>query len=158
MDMPLGRLWGSLFFLFMSFAAFSTVLAVFENILACVIDITGWTRSKTSLICCIAIIVLSSPCALGCNLWSNVQPLVTGSGIMDLEDFIVSNCALPLGSLIYVIYCTNNFGWGWARFINETNTGSGAKMLQGLHLYCKIILPLIIAFIFCIGIKSVFFK
>lgn len=158
MDMPLGRLWGSLFFLFMSFAAFSTVLAVFENILACVIDITGWTRSKTSLICCIAIIVLSIPCALGFNLWSNVQPLGTGSGIMDLEDFIVSNCLLPLGSLIYVIYCTNKFGWGWDNFLKEANAGTGVKMPNWPYIYCKIVLPIIIIFIFGLGIKSVFFK
>ena len=158
MNMPLGRLWGSLFFLFMSFAAFSTVLAVFENILACVKDLTGWSRHKSSLVCCILIIILSVPCALGFNVWSGIQPLGAGSGIMDLEDFIVSNCALPLGSLIYVIYCTNKFGWGWDGFIKEANTGSGAKMPKGLYLYCKIVLPLIIAFIFCIGIKSVFFK
>jgi NSS family neurotransmitter:Na+ symporter len=158
MNMPLGRLWGSLFFLFMSFAAFSTVLAVFENILACVKDLTGWSRHKSSIICCILMIILSVPCALGFNVWSSIQPLGAGSGIMDLEDFIVSNCALPLGSLIYVIYCTNKFGWGWDGFIKEANTGSGAKMPKGLYLYCKIVLPLIIAFIFCIGIKSVFFK
>lgn len=157
-NMPLGRLWGSLFFLFMSFAAFSTVLAVFENILACVIDMTGWTRSKTSLVCCIAIIVLSLPCALGFNMWSNIQPLGAGSGIMDLEDFIVSNCLLPLGSLIYVIYCTNKFGWGWDNFLDEANTGTGAKMPKWLYLYCKIVLPLIIILIFALGIKSVFFK
>ena len=157
-NMPLGRLWGSLFFLFMSFAAFSTVLAVFENILACVIDMTGWTRSKTSLVCCIAIIALSLPCALGFNMWSNIQPLGAGSGIMDLEDFIVSNCLLPLGSLIYVIYCTNKFGWGWDNFLDEANTGTGAKMPKWLYLYCKIVLPLIIILIFALGIKSVFFK
>lgn len=158
MDMPLGRLWGSLFFLFMSFAAFSTVLAVFENILACVIDMTGWTRSKTSLVCCIAIIVLSLPCALGFNLWSNVQPLGPGSGIMDLEDFVVSNCLLPLGSLIYVIYCTYKFGWGWDNFLNEANSGKGLKMPNWPYLYCKIVLPIIIIIIFGLGIKSVFFK
>ena len=158
MDMPLGRFWGSLFFLFMSFAAFSTVLAVFENILACVKDITDWSRSKTSIICCILIIILSIPCALGFNVWSNIQPLGEGSGIMDLEDFIVSNCLLPLGSLVYVIYCTNKFGWGWDGFIKEANTGSGAKMPNGLYWYCKIILPLIIILIFGLGIKSVFFK
>ena len=158
MNMPLGRFWGSLFFLFMSFAAFSTVLAVFENILACVIDMTGWTRSKTSFVCCICIIILSLPCALGFNVWSNVQPLGAGSGIMDLEDFIVSNCLLPLGSLIYVIYCTNKFGWGWDNFLKEANSGTGAKMPNWPYLYCKIVLPIIIIIIFGLGIKSVFFK
>lgn len=158
MNMPLGRLWGSLFFLFMSFAAFSTVLAVFENILACVIDLTGWSRSKTSLVCCIAIIILSLPCALGFNLWSHIEPLGAGTGIMDLEDFVVSNCLLPLGSLIYVIYCTNSFGWGWDNFLKEANEGTGAKMPKWLYLYCKIVLPIIIIIIFGLGIKSVFFK
>ena len=158
MNMPFGRLWGSLFFLFMSFAAFSTVLAVFENILACITDITNWSRSKASIICCIFMIILSVPCALGFNIWSNIQPLGEGSGIMDLEDFVVSNCLLPLGSLIYVIYCTNKFGWGWDNFIKEANTGIGAKMPKWLYLYCKIVLPIIILLIFGIGIKSVFFK
>ena len=158
MDMPLGRFWGSLFFLFMTFAAFSTVLAVFENILACVRDMTGWSRSKASFICCIAIIILSLPCALGFNMWSNIQPLGEGSGIMDLEDFIVSNCLLPLGSLVFVVYCTNKFGWGWDNFINEADTGKGIKFNKSLYLYCKFVLPIIIFIIFALGIKSVFFK
>ena len=157
-NMPFGRVWGTLFFLFMTFAAFSTVLAVFENILACVRDFTGWERNKTSLICCISIIVLSLPCALGFNLWSNIEPLGSGTGIMDLEDFIVSNCLLPLGSLIYVIYCTNKFGWGWNNFTKEANEGKGIKMSNVFYLYCKFILPVIILIIFGLGIKSVFFK
>ena len=158
MNMPLGRFWGSLFFLFMSFAAFSTVLAVFENILSCVKDMTNWTRNKTSIVCGILMIILSLPCALGFNKWSHIQPLGAGSGIMDLEDFIVSNCLLPLGSLIYVIYCTNKFGWGYDNFLKEANAGEGAKMPKALYLYCKIVLPIIIILIFGIGIKSVFFK
>ena len=158
MDMPLGRFWGSLFFLFMTFAAFSTVLAVFENILACVRDMTGWSRGKASLICCILITILSLPCALGFNMWSNIQPLGAGSGIMDLEDFIVSNCLLPLGSLLFVVYCTNKFGWGWDNFINEADTGKGIKFNKSLYWYCKIVLPIIIFIIFALGIKSVFFK
>ena len=157
-NMPFGRVWGSLFFLFMTFAAFSTVLAVFENILACVRDLTGWERNKTSLICCISIIVLSLPCALGFNLWSNIEPLGAGSGIMDLEDFVVSNCLLPLGSLIYVIYCTNKIGWGWDNFTKEANEGKGIKMSNAFYMYCKFILPIIILIIFGLGIKSVFFK
>ena len=157
-NMPFGRVWGSLFFLFMTFAAFSTVLAVFENILACVRDLTGWERNKSSIICCIAIIVLSLPCALGFNLWSNIEPLGAGTGIMDLEDFVVSNCLLPLGSLIYVIYCTNKFGWGWDNFTKEANEGKGIKMSNAFYLYCKFILPIIILIIFGLGIKSVFFK
>lgn len=158
MNMPLGRLWGSLFFLFMTFAAFSTVLAVFENILACVRDMTSWTRAKASIICCIAIIILSIPCALGFNVWSNIQPLGEGSGIMDLEDFIVSNCLLPLGSLVFVIYCTCKFGWGWDNFIKEADTGEGIKFNKSLYWYCKFVLPVIILIIFALGIKSVFFN
>ena len=158
MNMRLGQFWGAVFFLFMTFAAFSTVLAVFENILACFMDLTGLKRKKASLICCILIILLSIPCALGFNVWSNIKPLGEGTGIMDLEDFIVSNCLLPLGSLIYVIYCTSKIGWGWDGFIKEANSGSGIKMPKGLHLYCRTILPLIILLIFCIGIKSIFFK
>ena len=157
-NMPFGRVWGSLFFLFMTFAAFSTVLAVFENILACVRDLTGWQRGKASLICCITIILLSLPCALGFNIWSNIEPLGAGTGIMDLEDFVVSNCLLPLGSLIYVIYCTNKFGWGWDNFTKEANAGKGIKMSNVFYLYCKFVLPLIILLIFCLGIQSVFFK
>ena len=157
-DMPFGRIWGTLFFLFMTFAAFSTVLAVFENILACVRDLTNWERGKASIICCIAIVILSLPCALGFNLWSNIEPLGAGTGIMDLEDFVVSNCLLPLGSLIYVIYCTNKFGWGWDNFIKEANEGKGIKMSNAFYLYCKFVLPVIILIIFGLGIKSVFFK
>lgn len=158
MNMPLGRFWGSLFFLFMSFAAFSTVLAVFENILACVRDLTNWSRAKTSLICCIFMIVLSLPCALGFNIWSNIMPLGEGTGIMDLEDFIVSNCLLPLGSLVYVVYCTNKFGWGWDNFTKEANAGIGQKINNKIYLYCKCVLPFIILIIFILGIKSIFFK
>lgn len=157
-NMQFGRFWGSLFFLFMTFAAFSTVLAVFENILACVRDLTHWERHKTSIVCCIAIIILSLPCALGFNILSNIEPLGKGTGIMDLEDFIVSNCLLPLGSLIYVIYSTNKFGWGWDNFTKEANEGKGIKVNNIFYLYCKFILPLIILLIFCLGIKSVFFK
>lgn len=157
-NMQFGRFWGSLFFLFMTFAAFSTVLAVFENILACVRDLTHWERHKTSIVCCIAIIILSLPCALGFNILSNIEPLGKGTGIMDLEDFIVSNCLLPLGSLIYVIYSTNKFGWGWDNFTKEANEGKGIEVNNIFYLYCKFILPLIILLIFCLGIKSVFFK
>ena len=102
---PLGRLWGSLFFVFMAFAAFSTVLAVFENILSCTMDLTGWSRRKASVINAIAIIILSWPCVLGYNLWSGFQPFGPGSAVLDLEDFVVSNVLLPLGSLVYLLFC-----------------------------------------------------
>ena len=157
-NMKAGRLWGSLFFLFMTFAAFSTVLAVFENILACVRDITNWSRLKASIICCVLMILLSLPCAFGFNIWSNITPLGEGSGIMDLEDFVVSNCLLPLGSLIFVVYCTSKFGWGWDNFIKEANTGEGLKFNKNVYLYCKFVLPVIIFIIFALGIKSIFFK
>lgn len=151
-----GHLWGSLFFLFMFFAAMSTVLAVFENILACVCDLTGWSRKKSSLICCIAILILSVPCALGFNLWSGFQPFGAGTGVLDLEDFIVSNCLLPLGSLIFVLFCTTKKGWGWDNFMKEANAGTGLKMPKWVRGYATYILPLIIIALFVIGIISFF--
>ena len=111
--MPLGRLWGSLFFLFLSFAAFSTILAVFENIISSTMDLTGWSRKKTCAVCAAAMMVLSLPSALGFNVLAGLQPLGAGSTIMDLEDFLVSNILLPLGSLVFVVFCTWKQGWGW---------------------------------------------
>ncbi len=153
-----GRVWGALFFLFMTFAAFSTVLAVFENILACVKELTGWNRRKTSLICCIGILLLSVPCALGFNVWSNVHPFGNeGLVIMDLEDFIVSNCLLPLGSFVFVLFCTiKKYGWGWENFKAEANTGSGIKVKDWMRPYMSYVLPLIIIVIFVIGIVNFF--
>lgn len=153
-NMPLGRLWGSLFFLFMTFAAFSTVLAVFETILACVKDMTDWSRKKISIICFIAIAILSIPCCLGFNVWSSFMPLGEGTGIMDLEDFIVSNCILPLGSLVFVLFCTNKFGWGWDKFTAEANTGIGPKIKNWMHGYCQFVLPVIIFVIFVVGVRD----
>ena len=156
-NMKFGQFWGALFFLFMTFAAFSTILAVFENILACVRDLTGLNRINASIICCISIIILSIPCCLGFNLWSNVTTLGPDKNIMDLEDFIVSNCLLPLGSLAFVIYCTNKFGWGWNNFVKEADEGKGLKVKNFMYWYCKVLLPVIILIIFVLGIKS-FFK
>ncbi|HAS37985.1 MAG TPA: sodium-dependent transporter, partial [Ruminococcaceae bacterium] len=110
-NMPLGRLWGSLFFLFMSFAALSTVLAVFENIISCGMELFGWSRKKSGLINLVLILVLSLPCVLGFNLLSGVN--ILGGGIMDFEDFLVSNILLPLGSLVYLLFCVSRYGWGW---------------------------------------------
>ncbi len=155
--MPAGRFWGALFFVFMFFACFSTVLAVCENIVACVRDLTGWARQPTAWVCCLAMLLLSAPCALGFNVLSNIHPMGGNSGIMDLEDFIVSNCLLPLGSLIFVLFCTVKNGWGWENFIAEANTGSGIIFRKGLRLYCTYILPLIILTIFIAGIIP-FFK
>ena len=147
-----GRIWGSLFFVFMTFAALSTVLAVFENIIAMLMDLTGWERKKTSLIVGIAIFVLSIPCVLGYNLWSSFQPLGDGSAVLDLEDFVVSNFLLPLGSLIYVLFCVTRYGWGWDKFVAEANEGKGLKIAKWMRPYCTFVLPVIIIAIFLIGI------
>lgn len=151
-DMPMGQLWGSLFFVFMTFAAFSTILAVFESIIACVMDLTGWSRKKTSLILCPAIFLLSLPCVLGYSIWSDFQPLGAGSAVLDLEDFIVSNFLLPLGSLIFVIFCTTRYGWGWDKFVAEANQGKGLKIAKWMRPYCTYVLPLIVLIVFIVGI------
>lgn len=154
---PLGRLWGSLFFVFMAFAAFSTVLAVFENILSCTMDLTGWSRRKASVINAIAIIILSWPCVLGYNLWSGFQPFGPGSAVLDLEDFVVSNVLLPLGSLVYLLFCVSRYGWGWKNYCQEANTGKGLKIQNWMRIYITYILPIMILCIFLIGIKDKFF-
>lgn len=154
---PLGRLWGSLFFIFLSFAAFSTVIAVFENIISCCMDLTGASRIKVSLINILVVTVLSLPCALGFNLWSGFQPLGAGTGIMDLEDFLVSNLFLPLGSLIFLLFCTTRYGWGWKNFLEEANTGKGIKMPKWARFYLTYLLPIMVLAIFVIGVKNVFF-
>ena len=145
-----GSIWGFLFFLFMSFAALTTIIAVFENIVAYAMD-SGWTRKKAVLVNFVLIIVLSLPCALGFNLLSDIQPLGAGTTIQDLEDFIVSNNLLPLGSLLYLMFCTHRYGWGWKNFINEANTGKGRKFPAKLFSYCAYILPVIILVIFIQG-------
>ena len=154
---PLGRLWGSLFFIFMSFAAFSTILAVFENIISCGMELTGWSRKKSSLVNAIAIILLSLPCVLGYNVWSWDWLKVFGGAILDLEDFLVSNILLPLGSLVYLLFCVSKRGWGWENFIEEANTGKGMKIRKWMRGYITYILPLIILFIFFFGLYDKFF-
>lgn len=154
-----GQLWGTLFFLFMFFAAMSTVLAVFETIQASVNELTGWSRRKTSIICCIGIFVLSIPCALGFNVLSGVHPFgMENLVILDLEDFLVSNCLLPLGSLLFVLFCTWKNGWGWDNFRAEANSGKGLKFTNNklIRGYITYILPLIILVIFVIGVKNFF--
>ena len=155
--MVLGRLWGSLFFLFMAFAAFSTVIAVFETILSCCMDLTGCSRKKGSYVNIVLMILLSLPCALGFNVLSNIHPLGGDSSFLDLEDFIVSNVMLPLGSLLYLLFCVSKSGWGWKAFKEEADTGNGVKIPSWLRLYSTFLLPLIILFIFVIGIKDKFF-
>ena len=146
-----GRLWGTLFFVFMSFAALSTIIAVFENIISFGIDLWGWTRKESVLVNLILILVLSMPCVLGFNVWSGIAPLGAGSTIQDLEDFIVSNNLLPLGSLMYLLFCTSRYGWGWDRFIAEADAGKGIKFPQWARFYVSYILPLIVLFIFVMG-------
>lgn len=154
---PMGRLWGSLFFVFMSFAAFSTILAVFENIISCGMELTGCSRKKSSFINAIAIILLSIPCVLGYNLWSWDGFAVFGGAVLDFEDFLVSNLFLPLGSLVYLLFCTSRYGWGWKNFTTEANTGKGLKIQNWMRGYITYILPLIVLFIFFFGLYDKFF-
>ena len=156
-EMPMGRLWGSLFFVFMSFAALTTVIAVFENILSFSIEKWGWSRKKAVLVNLVAILILSMPCVLGFNVLSGIQPFGEGSVIMDLEDFIVSNNILPLGSLVYLLFCVSRRGWGWESFLAEANTGSGLKFPRGVRFYVTYVLPLIVLFIFVMGYWDKFF-
>lgn len=151
-NMAGGRLWGALFFLFMTFASFTTVIAVFENLIATVMDQFGWTRRKTCLAGAAALIVLGLPCALGFNLLSGVQPLGPGSTILDFEDFLVSNLLLPVGSLIYLLFCVSRWGWGFGNYLQECNTGDGPRMPRALKIYFQFILPLLIAAILIQGL------
>jgi len=152
-----GRWWGTLFFLFMFFAAMSTIIAVFENILACTMDMFGWGRKKASLINGIALFILSLPCVFGFNILSGITPFGKNSSIMDLEDFLVSNILLPVGSLIFVLFCTSRYGWGWKKFTEEANTGNGAKIANWMRGYMTFVLPVIIIVILVIGLYN-FFK
>lgn len=151
-----GRIWGTLFFIFMSFAALSTVVAVFENIISFAMDLLGWSRKKAVWINFVAIIVLSLPCVFGFNLLSGIQPLGAGSNIMDLEDFIVSNNLLPLGSLVYLFFCVTRYGWGWDNFIEEVNTGKGMKFPKWIRVYVTYILPVVVLLLFAHGYISKF--
>ncbi len=157
-NIPMGRLWGSLFFIFLSFAALSTVFAVFEGILACTCDLFGWSRKKSCFINCIIVLVLSVPCVLGFNVLSGFTPFGEGSTIMDLEDFLVSNIILPLGSLAFLLFCTHKKGWGWKKFQKEANTGKkGVKVQAWMRIYLSYILPIFIVALFVIGLYN-FFK
>ena len=147
-----GRIWGSLFFVFMSFAALSTVLAVFENIIACTMDLTGWSRKKTCIIDGILMFFLSIPCILGFNVWSGFEPLGPGSGVLDLEDFIVSNLILPIGSLIFIIFCVTRYGWGWDKFVAEANEGKGLKVANWMRPYVTYVLPVMVLVILIMGL------
>ena len=150
--MALGRLWGSLFFVFMTFAAFSTVLAVFENIMAMCMDQFVWTRKQSGLYNAIAMTILSLPCALGFNVWSFIQPLGEGSSVLDFEDLIVSNYILPIGAFIFVLFCTTRYGWGWDNFMKEADEGNGLKVQKWMRPYMTFILPLIVILVFILGV------
>lgn len=155
-NLPMGRLWGSLFFVFMSFAALSTVLAVFEEIVACTQDLFGWGRKKACIINGILLFVLSLPCCLGFNVLGFIQPMGEGTTIMDLEDFIVSNLILPLGSLVIILFCVLKKGWGWDNYMNEVNTGRGLKMKGFMRGYMTYVLPVLVLALFIIGIVRSF--
>ena len=150
-NMTGGRIWGTLFFLFMTFASFTTVIAVFENLLASCIDNFGWDRKKAVLINCLFILVASLPCVLGYNVWSDVR-LIRGMDVLDSEDFIVSNLLLPLGSLVYLLFCTTKWGWGFDKYLEETNTGTGIKMPRAFKPYFQFILPILILVILVQGL------
>ncbi len=146
-----GRLWGSLFFLFMTFASFTTVIAVFENLLAACMDNFGWSRKKAVTINCVFMLVASIPCVLGYNLWSDVK-LIGGRDILDTEDFIVSNILLPIGALVYLLFCVTKWGWGFDKYLEEVNTGSGMKMSAKLKPYFQFVLPILILVILIQGL------
>lgn len=155
-NMKGGRLWGTLFFIFMSFAALSTIIAVFENIIAMFMDMLGWSRKKSVGINFVLITVLSMPAVLGFNLLSNVQPLGEGTGIMDMEDFLVSSNLLPLGSLVFLMFCVRKNGWGFENFIKEANEGEGVKYPKWLRAYMQYVLPIIVTVIYLKGYYDTF--
>lgn len=150
-NMAGGRLWGTLFFLFMTFASFTTVIAVFENLLASCIDNFGWDRKKAVIINCIFILIASMPCVLGYNVWSDLR-LIGGRDVLDTEDFIVSNLLLPLGSLVYLLFCVSKWGWGFDKYLEEANTGTGIKMPRVLKPYFQFVLPILILVILIQGL------
>ena len=154
-NIPLGRLWGSLFFVFLSFAALSTVLAVFECIIANTMDLWGLSRKKACIINGILLFLLSVPCCLGVNILSGFQPLGAGRTILDLEDTAVSNFILPLGSLVFILFCVTKKGWGWDNFVNEANTGKGLKIKRFMKGYMTYVLPVLVMFVFIMGIVGI---
>ena len=153
-----GRIWGTLFFLFMLFAALSTVIAVFEMIISSICELTGGDRRRLIPFAIIGMILLSLPCVFGFNIWSSFEPLGKGTCVLDLEDFLVSNNILPLGSLVFLAFCTTRYGWGWDKFIEEVDTGKGIGFPKWMRFYATYILPLIVLFIFFNGYYAIFFK
>ena len=152
-NMPGGRVWGTLFFLFMTFASFSTVIAVFENLIANCIDNFGWNRNKSVLINIVFIFVASLPCVFGYNIWRDLH-IIGGRDVLDSEDFIVSNILLPIGSLVYLLFCVSKWGWGYDKYLEEVNTGKGLKLPKGkgIKYYFQFILPILILFVLVQGL------
>ena len=154
--MASSRLWGIFFFIFMSFAALSTVIAVFENIITMSVELWDWSRKKSLIVNLVMILVLTMPAVFGFNLLKNIQPMGAGSTIMDLEDFLVSSNLLPLGSLVGVLFCVRKNGWGWENFIKEANTGKGKHIPNGLRSYMAYVVPALICFIYLKGYYDTF--
>ena len=142
-NMAGGRLWGTLFFLFMTFASFSTVLAVFENLLANCMEDFGWTRKKSALVGCVFLLIASMPCLLGYNVWSNVH-LIGARDVLDSEDYLVSSLLLPIGALVYLLFCVTKWGWGYEQYQREANQGAGPKVPAWCEPYLKFVLPVLI--------------
>ena len=151
-NMAGGRIWGALFFLFMTFASFSTVIAVFENLLAGCIDNFGWSRKKASIINCVFVLAASLPCVLGYNVWSSLH-LIGGRDVLDSEDFLVSNLLLPIGSLVFLLFCVTKWGWGFDKYLEEANTGEGLKLSKYLKYYFRFVLPVLILIILIQGLR-----
>ena len=151
-----GQIWGALFFLFMTFAAYSAVIAVFENILAFGMDLWGWSRQKSALINTFLMIILALPCILGFNVLKGFQPLGEGTMVLDLEDFILSYNLLPLGSLVYLLFCVTRFGWGFDNYLKEVNTGEGIKLPRAFKPYFQWVLPVIILIVLIQGYINFF--
>lgn len=154
--MPAGAVWGALFFLFMAFAAFSTVLAVFQNIVAMSQELWKWNKLQAAIGNILIVGLCSIPCVLGFNLWPSFQPLGAGSTVLDFEDFIVSTLLLPGGSFVYLMFCVSKWGWGWDNFYYEVNEGEGMHFPKWLRGYLKCVLPVLMAFLFLHGLYAVF--
>jgi NSS family neurotransmitter:Na+ symporter len=157
-NMPLGQLWGTLFFVFLFFAAFSTVLSVFENLIAYLMELFNYSRKKAAIINCAIVIIFALPCALGFNVLSGFNPIKPDWIVLDLEDFILSNNLLPLGALIFTLFCSHKSGWGWDKFRTEANTGIGPQVPAWLKPYISYVLPLIVLIVFIGGYVDIFFK
>ena len=151
-NMAGGRIWGSLFFLFMTFASFSTVIAVFENLMSFCMDTLGWNRKKAAVVNCVVILLASLPCLLGYNVLSGFHP-IGGRDVLDSEDFLVSNLLLPLGSLVYLLFCVSKWGWGFENYQKEANTGKGLKIAGWMKPYFQFVLPVLILVILIQGLR-----